>query len=746
MIQSICKYFPAALPRKEGCFHMTAEWTQRKTLRTLVFLCTALCVMCLCAFALAADSGTCGPALTWSVSPDGVLTVSGEGEMTNCPWRWESDLPAIRKAVLNEGVTTVAYNAFGWNETLTEVSLPSSLIRIGDSVFRNCTALQTVTLPESIQEIGSYAFYNCPAPLYASIGSPTAMALGRSGSGFSRPGDRFSLKYQFDSSGNCTGLQLTKLDRSVRKLIVPEGVTTLDILDNWEESFIAGKLEYVDLPASISSLSFRSFAGTPRQFYIKVKAGSYAEKWARSHGLNFYNGKKKLLGWKISSLNAKVDWIISNYITSGMSEREKVRTIHDWLIMNACYDRTYSIHGPDGVLLKGTGVCSSYAYAAELLLTKAGIANRYLSGTTTGGSSGGHAWNLVRVDGQWYHLDCTWDDPTRANGKVKKDDSATISGHERYDYFLVTDKQIGKNHRWASGISADNNRVPGYHGNGDVYYYDKTSCYKLNKEKKTAVFASVLNAKRAKLTSLAIPETVTEGGITYAVKEISEEAASGMKKLKKITLGSGIKKIGENAFLGCEKLQTVTYGGSEADREKISFRAGNDALFAASWSYGAVKAAEEGEEGEEAEALPSRITAVIKGMTYRLNTGKQTAVCRGPEDRSLTGVEIPAKVKYEGVSYRVTSVADSAFEDMAELKKVTIGKNVTKIGDRAFRGCGKLKQIILNTEKLTSVGSGAFKGLPDKAKFRFPAGMKETYRKLLRKGGAPKKAGYKEIR
>lgn len=727
-------------------FHMTAEWTRRKTLRTLVFLCTALCVMCLCAFALAADSGTCGPALTWSVSPDGVLTVSGQGEMTTSPWRWGADAPTIRKAVLNEGVTTVTGYAFYQNEVLTEITLPSSLVSIGSGAFMECTALKTLSLPENIQEIGGSAFYKCFAPLYASIGSPTAMALGRSGSGFSRPGDRFSLKYLFDSSGNCTGLQLTNLDRSVRKLIVPDGVTTLDILNNWEESFIAGKLEYVDLPASISSLSFRSFSGTPRQFYVKVKAGSYAEKWARSHGLNFYNGKKKLLGWKISPLNAKVNWIVSNYITSGMSEREKVRTIHDWLIMNACYDRTYSRYGADGVLLKGTGVCNSYALAAELLLTKAGIANRFLSGTAnngTGGGYAGHAWNLVRVDGQWYHLDCTWDDPTRVNGRVKEDDSSTISGHERYDYFLVTDKQIGKNHRWASGISADNNKVPGYHGNGDVYYYDKTSCYKLNKDKKTAVFASVLNAKRAKLTSLTIPETVTEGGVTYAVREISEEAASGMKKLKKLTLGGKIKKIGENAFLGCEKLQTVTYGGSEADREKVSFKAGNDALFAASWSYGAVKAAE---EGEEAEALPAHITAVIKGMTYRLNTEKQTAVCRGPEDRSLTSVEIPAKVKYEGVSYRVTSVADSAFEDMAELKKVTIGKNVTKIGDRAFRGCGKLKQIILNTEKLTSVGSGAFKGLPDKAKFRFPAGLKETYRKLLRKGGAPKEAGYREIR
>ena len=80
--------------------------------------------------------------------------------------------------------------------------------------------------------------------------------------------------------------------------------------------------------------------------------------------------------------------------------------LHDWLTHHAYYDNTYTNYGPDGVLVKGTGVCDSYSKAYLFLLRKAGIdAERIIS------DSMNHAWNLVCFDGTWTHVDVTWDDP-----------------------------------------------------------------------------------------------------------------------------------------------------------------------------------------------------------------------------------------------------------------------------------------------------------------------------------------------
>ncbi len=102
---------------------------------------------------------------------------------------------------------------------------------------------------------------------------------------------------------------------------------------------------------------------------------------------------------------SKVSEIVKSCVKSGMSDYEKALTLHDYLVDNASYDETYSNYHAEGVLLQGSGVCQSYAVAYSLLLDKAGIRNDFDWGTD-------HIWNLVQMDGEWYHVDATWDDPT----------------------------------------------------------------------------------------------------------------------------------------------------------------------------------------------------------------------------------------------------------------------------------------------------------------------------------------------
>lgn len=113
-------------------------------------------------------SGTCeNDEVVWELTVDGVLNISGTGDMgwgfsinaTEIPWHKYKD--DIRSVILDEGVTCVAPYAFSDCANLTEVSIPSGVTWIGDYAFANCSGLTEIALPDSLTSIGEHAFENC---------------------------------------------------------------------------------------------------------------------------------------------------------------------------------------------------------------------------------------------------------------------------------------------------------------------------------------------------------------------------------------------------------------------------------------------------------------------------------------------------------------------------------------------------------------------------------------------------------
>ena len=94
---------------------------------------------------------------------------------------------------------------------------------------------------------------------------------------------------------------------------------------------------------------------------------------------------------------------------------------------------------------------------------------------------------------------------------------------------------------------------------------------------------------------------------------------------------------------------------------------------------------------------------------------------------------IKASVKIAGVSFKVTSVSESAFKNCKKLTKVTIGENVSSIGKSAFYGCKKLNNIVLKTKMLKSgtIGFKAFSAINTKTNFKVPKAKLKLYKKLL---------------
>ncbi|MGI6421394.1 MAG: transglutaminase domain-containing protein [Syntrophomonadaceae bacterium] len=138
----------------------------------------------------------------------------------------------------------------------------------------------------------------------------------------------------------------------------------------------------------------------------------------------------------------KIDGIIMLLINDNMSELEKVKILHDYVVLNTEYDATYegnafmTPHFARQVIFEGHGVCDGYAEAFKILLNGAGIKSKVIYGDTPYGL---HAWNQVKIDDQWYNIDVTWADPDSGNFIY-------------YDYFCKSDKEFNKDH-WAQSIS-----------------------------------------------------------------------------------------------------------------------------------------------------------------------------------------------------------------------------------------------------------------------------------------------------
>lgn len=159
--------------------------------------------------------------------------------------------------------------------------------------------------------------------------------------------------------------------------------------------------------------------------------------------VNFkYNGEKSETISKINAVNLKAKAIVSSIIKPGMSDFEKEKAIHDYVVNNTYYDNVNYIKGtiPDdsynayGVFFNKVAVCEGYAEAIYRLLNEANIDNIVITGSS---NNVAHSWNLVKIQGEYYHLDATFDDPI-------SEDESILS----YNYFNLTDEEISKDHSW----------------------------------------------------------------------------------------------------------------------------------------------------------------------------------------------------------------------------------------------------------------------------------------------------------
>lgn len=99
----------------------------------------------------------------------------------------------------------------------------------------------------------------------------------------------------------------------------------------------------------------------------------------------------------------------------------------------------------------------------------------------------------------------------------------------------------------------------------------------------------------------------------------------------------------------------------------------------------------------------------VGNLKYRV-TANQVVTCYGTTNSRVTKISIPSTVRYNGITYRVTSIWANAFKKKSRLTTVSIGHNVSVIGKNAFYKCKKLKKVTIGTG-LTQINPGAFRGV-----------------------------------
>ena len=188
---------------------------------------------------------------------------------------------AVKTLTLNEGLRIIGYNAFDGCAAIREIVIPNTVTEIGDYAFNGASAAKKLTLGNSLTTIGQGAFLSCEGLTQVEI--PETVTKIES-SAFGRTGIT-TVKIH----GNIYDFDEYSFDRSpVSRVSIAEGV------DRVTRDMVIEKstLKSMYIPESVNFIDDDAFVGTTDKFFIAGKKGSYAENFAKEHGIRFVDGEQ----------------------------------------------------------------------------------------------------------------------------------------------------------------------------------------------------------------------------------------------------------------------------------------------------------------------------------------------------------------------------------------------------------------------------------------------------------------------
>lgn len=189
---------------------------------------------------------------------------------------------------------------------------------------------------------------------------------------------------------------------------------------------------------------------SPNKMYLNIETTTYGNSKTYDVCINNGNENNYLIDEfsNETQVNQAIDQIeaVKNNILSNRTGNtyNDIKMVHDYLVDTVEYDSTISkpnIYNIYGALVNKVAVCEGYARAFKYLMDAMEIPCVIVigQGTNSKGETENHAWNYVEVNGIWYAIDCTWDDPVVVGG-------GTISNSVKYKYFLKGSNDFSVDH------------------------------------------------------------------------------------------------------------------------------------------------------------------------------------------------------------------------------------------------------------------------------------------------------------
>ncbi|MCL2400694.1 MAG: hypothetical protein FWC91_13240 [Defluviitaleaceae bacterium] len=180
------------------------------------------------------------------------------------------------------------------------------------------------------------------------------------------------------------------------------------------------------------------YSGNGRVLHFAfIEAVDWRTQWPNMFRDIALNNRARFLETYIENRN-----IINRVVHENMSEADKVRALHDFLAVISIFDhaspnlRHDLWHTAYGVVINREAVCAGFANAFWMLLEMVGINSYVVIGNVTGFDNLLHAWNLINVEGQYFHIDVTWNLASENRGRVS------------LDYFLLSDRTVRQQRTW----------------------------------------------------------------------------------------------------------------------------------------------------------------------------------------------------------------------------------------------------------------------------------------------------------